>query len=430
VSATDVVTQNEPEKVDDALAAKHVAERDAAAKDVAVDDAAPDTAEQRGTRPSRARTPAKVLLFLAPGLLFLAVRGIGLAVLKLMAWKAHVSAAAVLTAWDGQWYLGLAAGGYDRVPAKLSDAHGMRLPETPLAFFPGYPFLVHWLGELPGVTLVGAALLVSVVSGVAAAYGLMRIAKLIPRGNTKTGLALVALFAASPMAVVLSMAYSEALFTALAIWSLVFVLEKRWLLAGLLCTLAGLVRPTASALVLAVGLAALVCVIKNWRAWRAWLGGLIAPLGLLGYLGWVAHRTGTLDGYFALQTRGWDSEFDFGAATWKFLQDTVTSVRQPLEVLTVGIVLGAVVLCVLCFTQRVPWPLLVFTIGVLVMDLGTNGLMSSKARLLVPAFVLLLPMAVGLSKRKPATLVWCLLGAAVVSGWYGAYALVAWPYAI
>ena len=54
-----------------------------------------------------------------------------------------------------------------------------------------------------------------------AAYGLVRLAELMPGGSRRAGLLLVALFAAAPMGVVLSMAYTEALFCALAVWALV-----------------------------------------------------------------------------------------------------------------------------------------------------------------------------------------------------------------
>ncbi|MEV7095622.1 hypothetical protein AB0M80_22520 [Amycolatopsis sp. NPDC051045] len=64
------------------------------------------------------------------------------------------------------------------------------------------------------------------------------------------------------------MPYSEALFRALAAWALVGVLERNWIMAGL-------VRPTAAALVLAVGLAALVAVIQRRDGWRLWVGGLL-----------------------------------------------------------------------------------------------------------------------------------------------------------
>src|SRR5207245_2153309 len=131
-----------------------------------------------------------------------------------------------------------------------------------------------------------------------------------------------ALFASAPMAIVLSMTYTEALFCALAVWALVGVLEEWWLLAGVCCALAGLVRPTASALVAAVGLAAIITLVRRrGRGWQTWVGLLLAPAGLLGYLAWVAQRTGRLSGWFDLQRTGWDSQFDGGIATVKFSLD-------------------------------------------------------------------------------------------------------------
>ena len=56
--------------------------------------------------------------------------------------------------------------------------------------------------------------------------------------------------------------------------------------------------------------------------------------------------------------------------------------------------------------------------------------MNSKARLMVPAFTLLIPVALALAKRRPATIVLTLSALAVASSWFGAYALTAWGYAI
>ncbi|KAA2262460.1 hypothetical protein F0L68_13105 [Solihabitans fulvus] len=363
-------------------------------------------------------------------MLYLAAREFGLLVLNWMAAQNGKAVTPALTSWDGQWFLGIAQGGYANVPQSLADAFGRRTAETPLAFFPGYPTLVRWVAALPGVQLVGAAFAVSLVSGVFCAYGLHRLGSRINGGSPRVGLVLVALFAASPMAIVLSMTYSEATFCAFAAWALVGVVERRWVLAGMCCAAAGLVRPTAAALVLAVGLAALVAVVRGRDGWRPWVGGLLAPLGLLGYLGWVAQRTGSLDGWFAVQQRGWDSRFDGGAATWKFGLEILGSVRSVLELGTVWLILGALVLLVIGFRRRVEWPLLVYAIGVLAMDLGSNGLMNSKARLLLPAFTLLVPAALGLAKRRTSTVVVALLALSVLSAWFGAYSITAWPYAI
>ncbi|WNV91664.1 hypothetical protein [Umezawaea sp. Da 62-37] len=374
------------------------------------------------------RHPA--VLRLAPGVVFLVIRELGLFVLQLMADRWHKNVTTVLTSWDGQWFLGIAGNGYAGVPGSLVDAFGRRSAETPLAFFPGYPALVRWVDGLPGVELRGAAFTVSLVSGLFCAYGLFRLGSKIREGSPRAGLVLVALFAASPMAIVLSMTYSEATFCALAAWALVGVVERNWVLAGLCTAAAGLVRPTAAALLLAVGLAALVSVITRKDGWRPWLGGVIAPLGLLGYLGYVAARTGQLDGWFAVQQRGWDSRFDGGAATWKFALANLGDPRSVLELTTVWILLIAVALVVLGVRRRLEWPLLVYGIGVLLMDLGSNGLMNSKARLLLPAFTLLVPAALAIAKRRTSTAVALLCGLAVFSAWFGAYAITAWQYAI
>jgi hypothetical protein len=209
------------------------------------------------------------------------------------------------------------------------------------------------------------------------------------------------------------------------------VLERRWLLAGVCCALAGLVRSTGAALVLAVCLAAVVAIVTRKEAsWRTWVGGVVAPVGLLGYLAWVGVRTGEWNGWFALQERGWGTGFDGGAATLRFSLDALADARSVLEVATVWFVLLAIALLVIMIVHRTEWPLVVYAAGVLAMDLASNGLMNSKARLMLPAFTLLIPVAIGLARRQTATFVVVLSGLAVASSWFGAYALTSWGYAI
>lgn len=370
---------------------------------------------------------------LAPALVYLAVRQIGLLVLVWMSSTTGSSATAALTSWDGQWFLGLASGGYDGVPAERTDRFGRHGPDTALAFFPGYPALVAAVAGLPGVGATAAALAVSAVSGIAFAYALARLAEHVPGGSRRAGLVLVALVAAAPMGVVFSMAYSEALFCALAGWALVGVLRRQWVLAGACCAAAGLVRPTAAALIAAVGLAALVAITRQRDSWRPWAGAALAPLGLMAYLGFVAVRTGEWDGWFTLQRRGWDLVLDGGASTLRFTRDVLVTAPSVLEVVTVAVLAGAVallVICALAWVRTPAWPLVCYAVGVLLMDLGTAGLMNIKARLLLPAFVLLVPVAIGLARRRAST-AFAVLGAVVTaSSWFGAYSLTVWPHAI
>jgi len=366
---------------------------------------------------------------LAAAAVYLLIRAVGFAVLYWYAAAHDSSVSAALTKWDGHWFLGIADHGYRGVPLDLVDAFGRRTDATAFAFFPGYPSLVAGVAWLPWVSVFGAALGVNVVSGTVAAIGLGRLGSTIT-GSPRVGLLLVALFAAAPMGVVLSMTYSEALFCALGFWALNGVLEQRWMLAGVCTAFAGLVRPTAAALVLAVVLAAVVAMVRRRGGLRPWVAALLAPLGLLGYLSWVGWQTHSLFGWFTLQSTGWNSGFDGGVASWRYLVHEIGAPGQLMEVASVLIVLAGVGLVALGVAARIPWPVLFYGVGVTIMAVASNGLMPSKPRLLLPAVVLALPVAVGLAKRRWVTQLAVVLGVVVASAWLGAYALVVYPYAI
>lgn len=370
----------------------------------------------------------------APTLVFLAVRAVGVLMLRWLSVAHGQRLRTSLSTWDGQWLLGIAAGGYDNTPTGLVDASNVRAVETPLAFFPGYPAAVASIRLLAGIEPLLAGLTVSLLAGLVMAHGLAQLGELVPGGSRRAGLLLVGLVAAAPMGVVWSMTYSESLFGACAVWALVATLRRQWLLAGLTTALAGTVRPTSAALLLAVG-GALVIAALSWRdGWRPWAAGALAPIGLVGYLAYVAWRTGSVDGWFGIQRRGWNSHFDGGIATVRFSQQVLLSGRSVLEVGTVVVLAGALVMLVVCARQalrgELPWPIVVFAAGVLAMGLGSNGLMNSKARLLLPAVTLLVPVATALARQRLATAMWILAGVTLASAWFGGYALTEWPYAI
>ena len=370
---------------------------------------------------------------LVPAAVYLAVRAVGVLVLGLMAARGS-GLVNELRSWDGVWMLAIAGRGYDGVPLTLVDAFGRHTPDTAYAFFPGYPATVAVMSVLTGGDLVAAALLVSAVAGVVAAYGLVALAgslppELVPGGARRVGLLLVALFAAAPMGVVLSMAYTEALFCALAVWALVGALRERWLLAGLCAAAGGLVRPTGSALALAVVLAALVAAGRD-RAWRPLVSAVLAPLGLLGYLAVVGWRTGSPTGWFAIQRGGWGSRFDGGASLVAFVGRTLTGGHEVYDLAVLLALIGSVTLLVLAVRLRVPWPLVVYAAAVLVTVWASDGQIHSRVRLLMPAFPLLVPVAVGLARRRTGTAVAVVVAAALASAWFGGYTLTIWRYAI
>jgi hypothetical protein len=252
---------------------------------------------------------------------------------------------------------------------------------------------------------------------------------LLPGGPRRAGLLLVALFAAAPMGVVLSMAYTEALFCALAVWALVGVLRRQWLLAGLCAAAAGLVRPTGSALALAVVLAVVVTAVRT-RSWRPAVAAVLAPLGLLGYLAFVGARTGSPMGWFTIQRTGWGSRFDAGASLVAFISRTLVNGHEVYDLAVLLALAGSMTLLVVAVRMRLPWPLLVYTAAVLVTVWASDGQIHSRVRLLLPAFPLLIPVAIGLARRRTGTAVAVVVAAALASAWFGGYTLTIWRYAI
>lgn len=369
---------------------------------------------------------------------YLLIRAIGVAMLARFAAAHDRAFDSALQVWDGRWMLAIATYGYDAVPETQRDGFGIHTDLTAYAFFPGYPYLVRALAQFPLVTPFGAAITVSLVAGCVAALGVARIGALSAERMTgsrlgtadprRVGLVLVALFAATPMSVVLNMAYTEALFCALAAWALVGVLQRQWLLAGVCSMFAGLVRPTAVALIAVVVIAGLLAVRTD--RWRAVAGILLSPLGFLAYLGVVWAKSGSPTGWFQIQTEGWDTGFDFGAATLRFLDHTLLNSREFSAVAVAWVILATLVLAVWAAWAPLPWPLLLYALGVLATVLLSDGLMISRARLLLPAFVLLIPAAIVIARWRPGGSIAALTPIVAVCAWFGAYVATVYPYAM
>lgn len=354
----------------------------------------------------------------APALIaYVAVRSIGLAAFTVCALLTGQSPIRLLTSrWDGWWYRSIAVDGYGLVV----EIKGRLLSD--LAFFPLYPALTRLVGDLTPLELRGAGLAISWLASLVAAWGIFAIGNHLH--NRRTGTTLTILWAAFPVAIVQTMAYTEALFTALAAWTLYALLTNRWLTASLLCTLAGLTRPTAAALIAAITITALTTYTQQRQLhWRPLTATLTAPLGWLTYITWVAHRTGNPLGYFHVQSQ-WGNDANGGNSVIAFVWDQLTG-TAPLRGVGLAVAIaGLVALFVLCVRQRPPLPLLVFTAAILALALFTTGHFNAVPRVIMPAFPLLLPLAVPLARAsKPVrALVLGLLAAGSV--FYGVHMLV------
>ncbi|CAM3832238.1 MULTISPECIES: mannosyltransferase family protein [Tsukamurella] len=397
------------------------------------------------TAPARAEAPPRSLVertrsVWLPIAYYLAIRGIGLAVLARFAQLRNQNLADLLTAWDGKWMIGLATYGYNDMPWRFVDARGEHTADTAYAFFPGFPMLVRAVAQLPGFDAYRAALTVNVVLGCAAAVAAYRLGKLcvehmpqVPDRYAQTaGLLTTVLFAAAPMAIVLTMAYTEALYCALAGWALVGVMERRWLVAGICTALAGFCRPTSVVLIGVVALAALIAVLSTTgtERLRAAVCVLLTPLGWVTYLLIVAHHTGSLTGWFRIQTEGWGTTFDMGLQTWQFVNYTLINGSDVADLSVVALLAASIVLIVIAVRSKMPWPVTLYGSLVVISLLGSGGLMMSRPRLLLPAFVLLIPIAIALARRSRRAQIWTCAGIITVTCWYGAHMVSVYPHAM
>jgi hypothetical protein len=336
----------------------------------------------------------------------------------------HWSVVRWMRSSDGGHYYAIAAHGYSYPAGQLAHA-------SVFSWFPGYPAVIDSIAWLPGVTIVGAGLFVTAVAGLVAAWGLTTLGLKLT-ADPRISLLMVAVWAVAPSSTVLSMLYAEALFCALAIWALVALVSQRWLTAGGLTLVAGTVRSTALALILAVCAAALIAVVRAVRArqpiarwWRPLVAVLMAPLGLLGYLGYVALATHRLDGWFWVEKYTCHMVFDWGASTLRVARGTLLDAPSVSEVLVVGALVAAVFLMLWSLTERIPVYLHVYTIVVVIMALVTSAnWISSKPRFVLPAVLLALPVARLLAPLRTSVLVPLIAVLAAAATWFGVYLAV------
>ncbi|MGV9254630.1 glycosyltransferase family 39 protein [Streptomyces sp. NPDC003697] len=338
----------------------------------------------------------------------------------------------VLGTWDGWWYLQVAEHGYQPRLERLGGGGLFTVQQNSVAFFPLYPALIRLVSEATGLGLYGSGILVSVLASFVAAAGIYAVVSLL--AGARAGTIAAGLWAVAPGAGVEWAVYSESVFVAIAAWCCYCVIRRRWLWAGLLAFLAGLNRPTSAVLIGAVGLAALVTVVRRGSRRENGVAGpvwamVVAPLGLLGYVAWVGLSMGEPTAYFTLQREGWAHYFDFGAYTLDVLLNTAVGRHDYLfafavpDLLAVLLVLALPVLIVLMLRRRPPLVLVAYTLATVVTVLGTQQMFGNTARYLLPAFPLLLAPAAAMSRLRWPALAVFFTTAAITSGWYAHYVI-------
>jgi hypothetical protein len=323
---------------------------------------------------------------------YAASRVLTLAVMWIAAHRVGYRLIALLSSWDGNWFLTVVRSGYpNHVPVGGAVAAQSTLP-----FFPLYPLATRaaaWV--LPGSD-AWAAIAVSLACGAIGAILVHRLTELV--ADRRTADRVVVLYCLFPGSMVLSWAYSEALTVTLAAGCLIALLRQRWLLAGVLAGAATACRANAVVLV-AVCLWEATAAVRRDRTWRPLLAPAIAPTGIIAFFGYLWAHTGDPLAFLHAE-EAWGVQPGAGRRTlhmiWSVVRAPTANPTFTIAVISLGFaVLTAVVLV------RRPWPpmLSVYALGILAFSVvsRSDGL---RPRDILIAFPLLMALGAAASATR------------------------------
>ncbi|MCH6469536.1 hypothetical protein [Sinomonas terrae] len=192
-----------------------------------------------------------------------------------------------LQIWDSEWYGRIIQNGY---PSILPRSSTGAVTENAWAFYPVFPYLVRSLALLTGISWQVLEQVVPILAGFAAALVIYRLFRhFAGHGTSMWG---VAFFAFFPISAILQVPYAESLGTAFLAWALLWIVERRYLMAIPVVAIACLTRPVG--VPLAVMLAALFVIRWAFRRRRPPAPGELLRLAVLtvgttaSALGWPA----------------------------------------------------------------------------------------------------------------------------------------------
>jgi hypothetical protein len=377
--------------------------------------------------PPPAAEPSLARPLALPLLAYAASRLITTVAVGLAAMASHQAFHRVLTVWDGRWYVRIAVHGYPHfVPQGDFYAGTGRQVQSAIAFFPLYPLLVRGLDRvLPGGADVSGTVLALLI-GAAATVLVWTVAEKVADRRVADRAAV--LFAFSPGAFVLSLVYAEGLLVLLSAACLLALLERRWLLAGVLAALAGFTRPNATAVMLACAWAAGVAIWKN-RDWRAAVAPALAPIGMLAFFVFLWWHTGETLIWFRVESQGWGEQIDFGRSNIGVFADLFTRpLHNPNHLVLAASMVTAVVLMVILVRAKLPAILNVYALSGLGLVLASH--INARPRFIFVAFPIVIALAKTTTRRQSAFVVLTAVFAAstvMLTVFYGLHKLNYYP---
>lgn len=288
----------------------------------------------------------------------------------------------LLTSWDGRWYLEIVRNGYpESIPPNITYEQ----LEARAAFFPVYPWLVRAVDVvLPGGDTLAALFLNFVLGALSVVLVGLLARRLFSVAVAARSMTVYAIF---PGSFVLSFAYAEATFIVLAALCLLFLVEERWLLAGIVAAIATGTRPNGIALVAACVVAAALAIARR-RDWMALIPVVLSPLGFIGFQLYIDAQTGESGAWFRVQREAWSEGTSFGATAVANTFGFVTSpLDSPADALT-ALSLVALLAMVFCLWRcHLPLPLVAFCAVVIALMLIPETV-TARPRFLFTAFPL------------------------------------------
>jgi len=295
-----------------------------------------------------------------------------------------------LLSWDSGSYLRIAQNFY---PAHPAVAHG-KLTYSDAGFAPLFPALIRLFMFL-ALTPLQAAIVVSIVSGAIATLLVWRLGAAL--GGEEVGRISAVLFVLFPgMAVVWGLMYSECVGLTLVAGSLLLMVHKRWVWAGVVAALATATSPLALPLALP-GIVEGLYGIRR-RNLAPFASVVMAPVGFLAYVGYLGIRYHDLLFWWHLQSQAWGASIDFGQGLFRQLASPLSGGyvgKGWMEWIGVVLVLMAIG-CI--YKARLRSPIPIYCLGSFALSLFSNEL-GFKPRMLAWAFPVLIGAAIVTRRR-------------------------------
>ena len=312
--------------------------------------------------------------------IFLASRAVVFLAFWTGAFVAKTSLIGALHRWDATWYATVVIDGY---PSNADGANG-------IAFFPVYPRIVDLVRRVTWMDVPWSGVAVNLVLGAVLAVVFWRCALRLT--NRPVATRALVLFMFFPGSFVLTMAYSEVIMLIFAAACLLFLVEERWLWAGIMAAIGTATRPNAIALILACAAGAGVAIYRA-RMWKALIAPALAPLGFIAYMMFVWQRTGEPLGWWRVQRDGWQEKFDFGwgmlTRARAFRHDPFSSPNETIALFGLLVFAG---LLVLLLRWRPPYSVIAYTLGIVALAVG-SATIGGRPRFILVAFPLFIALA-------------------------------------